>query len=126
MSWLETHWIWALAAIAGALLLFRRGLRGHRLDGHVEPRGHGRSRPRAEPMGHGRRDGWHDEPAPVAAIDPVSGKTVRTATAPSIVFRGQRYYFESAGSRARFEASPERYALALCERTGRPRGYQGR
>jgi YHS domain-containing protein len=44
------------------------------------------------------------------AIDPVTRKDVATDRALTSIYQGRIYYFETAESRQRFEASPEQYA----------------
>jgi len=56
-----------------------------------------------------------------SAIDPVCGMTVDPATALSAEIGGARYYFCSAGCRAKFVADPKRYLEA---KPFEPRGMQ--
>jgi len=44
------------------------------------------------------------------AIDPVTRKDVSTENALTSIYQGRIYYFETAESRQRFEASPDQYA----------------
>lgn len=95
MEWLTQNWTWIVVAI-GFLLLMQRGRAFGR---HGATHGTG---PGKQVAGSGAPPG--------AALDPVSGKTLRTDGALTTVRRGQVYYFESAGTRRRFEADPEKYA----------------
>lgn len=49
----------------------------------------------------------HRGPPPV--IDPVTGESVRTATAPAFFYQGRVYFFASVRSRERFEAAPRAF-----------------
>jgi Cu+-exporting ATPase len=49
------------------------------------------------------------DPHAVSARDPVCGMTVKTDTPLRAEYEGKRYYFCSAGCRAKFEADPDRY-----------------
>lgn len=110
MNWLVQNWIWILAALAFIVMMSRHGF-GHGAHGGS---GHGG-------LGHGGQPEAGPAPAgssgaPVgaagAAIDPVSGNPVRTDKALSSVHRGRVFYFESAETRQRFEAEPDRYAAS--------------
>lgn len=67
--------------------------------------GHGRR----HRTGHNTRDGPIRWVAPESDIDPVCGKSVRTANAKSAVHDGTVYYFCSRDCREQFEAAPEIY-----------------
>ncbi len=61
--------------------------------------------------GHSHHHGHHDDASarmPAPAIDPVCGMSVDPATAKHrFAYRGQDYFFCSAGCRTKFEAEPE-------------------
>jgi len=126
MDWLTGNGIWALVALAGVWFLMRRGgLHGFGMGGHHE-RSHG---------GHLHDGHGGTEPpaagqmpaAAGAALDPVTGNPVRTDRALTAVFDGRAYYFESEDSRKRFEAEPQKYAVATAPpaQAERPRRRRG-
>lgn len=111
MQWLEQSWIWIVVAIA-LVILMRRGLLGH--HGHaglggVDGSHHGGGS--TDPHSTGGDAGSAGR-VPGAAIDPVSGNAVRTDRAVSSVHHGRVFYFESAETRGRFEAEPDKYAAS--------------
>lgn len=59
-------------------------------------------------QGFGEGDATPD--VPEAAVDPVSGETVRTGQALTSLYEGKVYYFASKENRERFEAAPQQYA----------------
>ncbi|MCU0896758.1 MAG: hypothetical protein MUC55_04585 [Burkholderiales bacterium] len=128
MEWLGQNWIWVVAAVAFLLLMSRGGLGHHGHGGSGFGGGHG---------GHGGgdfgggRSGPHGPdprqtggaPGAASAIDPVSGNAVRTDRALTSVHGGDVFYFESAETRQRFEAEPDKYvanATAKEASTGQP------
>jgi YHS domain-containing protein len=113
MNWLSQNWVWVILAI-GAILFFSGAMRGHG-QGHGGglaglPMGSGH----AGHMGEAQRNDETVESragnAPQAAIDPVDGGAVRTASALTSVYQGRIYYFSSKENRDRFEAAPQEYA----------------
>jgi YHS domain-containing protein len=113
MNWLTQNWLWIVLA-AGVLFVFSRGR--HFGRGGYGPFGnHGGSSGSGD-FGHGGHgDGgssYHGvHPADVTvALDPVTRKDVPTAHAVTSIYQGRIYYFETAESRQRFEASPTQYA----------------
>lgn len=122
MEWASQNWIWIVVAIA-ALFLFRRGHGHGGLFGGGGHGSHGGLGGLLGGLGHGGHHGGHDEheheargePRPGTAIDPVSGKEVRTEHAITSYYQGQVYFFESPENRQRFEASPEQYAATRGE-----------
>lgn len=114
-----------LVAIVAVWFMMRHGgMHGLGMGGHHHGRsqgGHEHDDPRETvPPGAGDR-----VPATGAALDPVSGNPVRTDHALTAVFDGRTYYFESEDTRRRFEAEPQRYAVAVPRRTERPRRRRG-
>ena len=120
------NWVWILIAVAVLAFFFlRRGRRGHGDVGHGD-HGHGSSdgmdhggfgavghgshgdRDNAREMSDSRPDPWAQPPE--AAIDPVSGSAVSTASAITSVHQGKAHYFGSKENRDRFEAAPQEYA----------------
>lgn len=89
MEWLTQNWIWIIVAIGLFLVMQRARSFG--------PHG------AAHDAGPGTQ-------MPGAVLDPVTGNAVRTDGAPTSVRRGQIFYFESAETRQRFEADPDKYA----------------
>ncbi|ODV12979.1 MAG: hypothetical protein ABT20_03160 [Rubrivivax sp. SCN 70-15] len=122
MNGVNANIIWVLIALAAVWFLLRRGRHGGHGQGGFGGHGHGGFGGRGHDGGghHGGsherlgnaspRD--HDALSPGAAIDPVSGKPVRTDQALTSVNAGRTYYFESEDTRRRFEAEPQRYATA--------------
>lgn len=94
MDWISQNWIW-IAVAAGLIFFMRRG----GLAGCGMGHSHG--------GGHAGHDAGRPSQLPK---DPVSGKQIDTAHAVTAYYGGQVYYFESAETRQRFEASPEKYA----------------
>lgn len=117
MEWISQNWIWIVVAIA-ALFLLRRGHGHGGLFGGGGHGSHGGLGGLLGGLGHGGHHGGYgdhahearSEPRPGTAIDPISGKEVRTEHAITSYFRGGVYFFESPENRQRFEASPEQYA----------------
>lgn len=125
MDWLTGNGIWVLVVIAAVWFMMRRGgLHGFGMGGHH----HGRLR-------GGQAHDHHSDTVPPgagdqiramgAALDPVSGNPVRTDRALTAVFDGRTYHFESEDTRRRFEAEPQKYAVAVPSRTERPRRRRG-
>ena len=125
MSWISQNWIWVALAVAILWWIFRG-----RLVRHGEAGGHGGEMGGllggvSGCSGHGRarddRDSSQPAPsaadAPEAAVDPVSGESVRTAQALTSVYKEKIYYFSSTENRDRFEATPEEFARKV---TGHP------
>ncbi len=114
MAWLTQNWIWIALGI-GVAYYFMRG----RLGGQANGRG---SRPGGMlgHMGHGRAGGpdargteannSNVTTAPDAAIDPVGGGAVPTASALTSIHAGKVYYFSSKENREQFEAAPQDFA----------------
>lgn len=96
MDWLSQNWIWIVLAFVVLLVIRRGGLAGCGI-GHAHDHGSTTSR------GEGSSAG---------TADPINGKPVDKEHALTSFYGGRLYYFESAESRQRFEASPERYARA--------------
>lgn len=92
MNWLAQNWLWIVFGVF-VLAVFNRGTRFRR---------RALSRPDS-----GRQEIIEQADA---AIDPVTHKAISTAGAATSVYQGRIYYFESAESRQRFEASPAQYA----------------
>jgi len=96
LSWNYTTWL-NLVALAAFAVLYRTY---RRRDRHGDTRGY--------------------------AIDPVCGMQVETANAPATtVHHGTRFWFCADRCRARFEADPERYAVAGAPTAGLPGGPGG-
>lgn len=77
-----------------------QGSDGHSHDKHAHGHSHA--------PGHGRVD--QNQAASTRAIDPVCGMTVDPATAKHrFAYKGQDYFFCSAGCRTKFEADPEKF-----------------
>lgn len=114
MAWLSRNWIWLALAAVIAFYAFRG-----RLGGRAGGRGSGSSG-RLGHMGHGNgegREGPGEErvddssrSGPKAAVDPVGGEAVRTASALTSVYQEKIYYFASKDNRDRFEAAPQDFA----------------
>jgi YHS domain-containing protein len=110
MDWLGQNWVWVLAGIAFLVLMSRGGL-GHHGHGGGFGGGHGGH----GGHGDGQTDGSRGSSAggggdSGAAIDPVSGNAVRKDRALTAAHGGHVFYFESAQTRERFEAEPDKYA----------------
>lgn len=112
MDWLAQNWLWIVLIVAAAYFFLghRRGPRSYGHHGYPGSSG-------ASGAGQGGYEGGGTSGEPpqqtgrvTSAIDPVTRKDVSTATAFTSVYRGRIYYFETAESRQRFEASPEQYA----------------
>lgn len=107
------NWVWILITVTVLAFFFlRRGRQGHGDFGHggfggVGHGSHG-DRDNAREMSDIRPDPWAQPPE--AAIDPVSGSAVSTASATTSVYQGKAYYFGSKENRDRFEAAPQEYA----------------
>ena len=120
MDWLGQNWVWVLAGIAFLVLMSRGGLGHHGHGGGFGGGhgGHGGGLPGGGHGDHGDSEGGDSRGpdvgggggVPGAAIDPVSGNAVRQDRALTSVHRGRVFYFESAETRQRFEAEPDRYA----------------
>src|SRR5689334_15580743 len=55
-------------------------------------------------------DGHSDAPAPGSVIDPVCGMSVDPKTTPhKAAYKGENYYFCSAGCRTKFAGNPRKY-----------------
>jgi len=121
MNWLAQNWLWILLAVGVLFVLGRSGHHGRR--GYGYHGGHGGSLGSGGfgHAGHSAGDGSGDRSThstdPKIAIDPVTRHDVATDHAATSVYQGRIYYFETAESRQRFEASPEQYAR---EGLGRP------
>lgn len=106
MNFLSQNWWWIPLLIVVFLLFSRRGRHGLGGFGHGHHHGYQTS--------HGGYGDDRDHPEhsarPTVATDPVTHKDVATTQAVTSVYQGRIYYFESADSRQRFEASPEQYA----------------
>lgn len=123
MDWLAGNGIWLLVAIAGVWFLMRRGgLHGLVRGGHHHERSHGGRDDQGGVMPPPADD---RTPATGAALDPVSGNPVRTDRALTAVFEGRAYYFESEDTRRRFEAEPQKYAVAAPKQAERRRPRRG-
>lgn len=110
MSWLTQNGIWILLGVGVLLLLGRArhhgrgGMGHHRYEGY--PEGENSGTPPTPP------DGVYSD-APLrsgVAIDPVTRQDVSVQAALTSIYQGRIYYFGSAESRQRFEASPAQYA----------------
>ena len=109
MNWLSQNWIWIVLAVVVLLMIRRGGMLGSGI-GHAHDHGSTSS---------------DDEYSSAGATDPVSGKPIDKGHASTSVYGGRVYYFESADSRQRFEASPERYARAVNERPPAAHRHRG-
>lgn len=112
MEWLTQNWVWVLLAVGVLLMMSRGGMAGCGMGGHAH-RDSERDHTSPPSGGEGRNA--------ATSIDPVSGKLVDPQRAATSYYQGRVYYFESAETRQRFEASPERYAAsatAAGERSG--------
>jgi YHS domain-containing protein len=113
MNWLAQNWIWILLGLVVLVMLGRgrfhgRGGLSHHGDGG---RGHGGTG--YDQATHGSQPSGDYSQLPIqpgVAIDPVTRQDVSTATAVTSIYQGRIYYFTSAESRQRFEASPAQYA----------------
>jgi YHS domain-containing protein len=115
MAWFSQSWIWVALAVAIALFVFRG-----RLGGRSGGRPSDSDRSMLGHMGHGVGEGQagiggeqvgdSSRSAPEAAIDPVGGEPVRTASALTSVYQEKIYYFTSKDNRDRFEAAPQDFA----------------
>ena len=103
MEWLVQNWVWIVVALAFVVLMSRQRLAHHSAGGAGE-HGHGDLRPRRSDERTGARG------VTPAAVDPVSGSAVGVEHGLSSVYAGRIYYFETADTRRRFEAEPQRYA----------------
>lgn len=118
MEWLGQNWIWIAAAIVLFAFMSRRGL-GHHGHGGFGG-GHGGHGGGAE-GGHSHGGGTgRDDGTPRTALDPVSGNAVRTDHALTSVHGGHIFYFESAETRQRFEAEPDKYAASATAKDASP------
>lgn len=99
MNWLSQNWIWIVVAVAFLFLMRRGGLAGCGM-GHSHGGGH-----REHDTGS-RSD---------KSNDPVSGREVDTQHAITAYYGGRVFYFESPGTRQRFEAAPGKYAGSAIE-----------
>lgn len=113
MNWLAQNWLWILV-VAGALFVLGRS-RYHR-HARVSPN-RGLGSPRGGTTYNGvaaalQRRPHDTPPSPQIgiAIDPVTRQDVAAATALTSVYQGRIYYFGTAESRQRFEASPTEYS----------------
>lgn len=103
MDSITQNWLWfALAFVGAGWVLFR----------FLHQAGRNSNRGKDDPRGGDQGSGSpvpsvHRSPASV--IDPVSGHSVCTATAPAFFFQGRVYFFASVHSRDRFEAAPRAY-----------------
>ena len=114
MNWLSQNWLWILLGLAVLLVLGRGRHRGSGVSHHgyesSENAGAGSGGP-MPPEGLGR-----GEPPPppasraASAVDPVTREDVSTDKALTSIYQGRIYYFASAESRQRFEASPAQFA----------------
>ncbi len=104
MDWISQNWIWIAVAVGLVFLMRRGGLAGCGM-GHSHGSGH---------ADHGT-GGQAQKPT-----DPVSGMQIDAAHALTTYYGGQVYYFESAETRQRFEASPEKYASQAPATGGQP------
>lgn len=131
MSWLAQNWIWILLGIIVLAFLSRRRRFG---GGRVTQHGYRNSGDDGSVHMHGDQSGGPVQPSPPSdvAIDPVTRQDVSVGAALTSIYQGRIYYFGSAESRQRFEASPAQYAR---EGLGRPlapperaenRSYRGR
>jgi YHS domain-containing protein len=111
MDWLTQNWVWILSAIGAVWLLGRGGMAGCGMGGHGSHAGHGGGTAPDGSSSGPMLSGGGAAMIPEKAVDPVSGNDVLTARAPSAVYRGQFFFFESAENRQRFEAAPREYVL---------------
>lgn len=118
MNWLAQNWIWILLGLAVLVVLVvlgrgrfhGRGGLSHHGSGGAHYGGGGYSAATGpQGSGHGDQHSQHPE-QPGLAIDPVTRQDVSTAAALTSIYQGRIYYFTSAESRQRFEASPAQYA----------------
>ena len=130
MDWLGQNWVWVLAGIAFLVLLSRGGF-GHHGHGGIGG-GHGGHGGHGDGGGGGSHGPDGGGPGGSgAAIDPVTGNAVRKDQALTSVRAGHVFYFESAETRQRFEAEPDKYAAnatatdALAAPSGRRRHGRG-
>ena len=111
MDWLTQNWVWILFAIGAVWLFSRGGMAGCGMGGHGSHAGHGGgAAPDGSSPGTNRSGGGVAATIPEKVLDPVSGHEVLTAHAPSAVYQGRFFFFESAENRQRFEAAPQKYA----------------
>ncbi len=134
MAWLSQNWLWVALGI-GVAYYFMRGRIGTQGDGrgswpggmqgHMGHMGHMGQTGQTGHTGHtghvpaGEQDGRGTDAdvtsattAPDAAIDPVGGGAVPTATALTSLHAGKVYYFSSKENREQFEAAPQNFAKA--------------
>ena len=114
MNWLSQNWLWILLGFAVLFVLGRGRHRGtgvsHSGYGSSQNAGAGYGGPMpAEHLGR-----VETPPAqvrrPASAIDPVTREDVSTDKAVTSIYQGRIYYFASAETRQRFEASPAQFA----------------
>lgn len=111
MNWVIQNWPWVVLVL-GALWLLRRWV-SHGEQGRGHLRGDGAAAADLGPGGGVARvdeESTAQTSAPTLAIDAVTRKDVSPEHALTSIYRGRVYYFETAESRQRFEASPEQYA----------------
>lgn len=114
MAWLSQNWTWLAVAAAIGFYAFRgrlggrTGARGSGSGGMLGHMGHGNGESREGPGEARVGDGLRS--APEAAVDPVGGEAVRTASTLTSVYQETIYYFASKDNRDRFEAAPQDFA----------------
>ena len=113
MGWLAENWIWIVLGVVVFVLLGRgrwygRGALSDRGYGGIAHDGTDHQQATHGPTPSGAQS--QSAGPPGVAIDPVTRQDVSTAAALISVYQGRIYYFASAESRQRFEASPAQYA----------------